>query len=133
MSLIDDLNAIRSERGTLTPEVVVEAASAPEHPLHNRFDWDDTTAAHKWRLTQASELLRVTFKPDPKKPTELRYYQAVRGENTPRSEYVPTNEALADPFTRELLIRQMRRDWQTFKARYEHLAEYAELFRQSTA
>lgn len=133
MSLITELDAIRSQYGTLTPEAVVEAASAPEHPLHNRFEWDDTAAARKWRLTQASELLRVTFKPDPKAPTELRAYMAVRGENTPRAEYVPTAEAMVDPFTRELLLRQMKREWLAFKARYEHMAEFAELFKQSTA
>lgn len=133
MSLVDDLNAIRDERGTLTPETVVEAASAPEHPLHNRFDWDDTAAAHKWRLTQAGELLRVTFRPDQQRPDELRAFMAVRGEHSPRSEYVPTSEAMSDPFTRELLLRQMKRDWLTFKARYERMDEFADLFREASA
>lgn len=127
--LCEQLQAIRDEHGSLTPALVVEVARNPEHPLHSRFDWDDTTAAHKWRLEQAGQLLRVTYRPIEGKPTELRAFSAVRGEDTPTSEYVPTGEALADPFTRELLLRQMKRDWQTFKRRYDHMAEYAALIR----
>ncbi len=125
MSLIDHLQAIRDEHGSLTPALVVDAARDPEHPLHSRFEWDDTIAAEKWRIEQASQLLRVTFRPDPKRPTDLRAFVAVRGENAPTSDYLPTAEALGNPFTRELVLRSMKRDWQTFKRRYDHMAEFA--------
>ncbi len=41
----------------LRPEAVVEAASDPEHPLHDDFDWDDASAAHAHRLHQARMLI----------------------------------------------------------------------------
>ena len=128
-ALIEQLATIREEHGTLSPELLVEVASNPDHPLHDRFEWDDAIAGHKWRLEQAGQLLRVTFRPDPAKPTDLRAFVAVRGEDTPKSEYVPTADALADPFTRELLLRQMKRDAQTFQRRWKNMEQYAEVVR----
>lgn len=124
-NLIDHLNAIRDRHGVLTPEVVVAEAADPEHPLHSRFTWDDTEAASKWRLHEAGQLLRVTFRPDPEKASDLRAFMAVKGEESPRSEYVPTTEALADPFTRQLLLTRMKREAAAFKDRYSHMSEYA--------
>lgn len=124
------LQAIRDEHGTLTPALVVDTARNPEHPLHSRFEWDDRIAGEAHRLTQAGQLLRVTFRPDPSKPRDLRAFVAVKGEDTPTSDYVPTQEALADPFTRELVLRSMKRDWQTFQRRYKHMSEFAEFIRQ---
>lgn len=53
------LASLEDERGRLTPEEVIEAARDPESPGHVYFDWDDSTAAHKWRLTQARNILSV--------------------------------------------------------------------------
>lgn len=128
-TLIDHLNTIRDERGTLTPALIVEVAADPQHPLHHRFEWDDTAAAHKYRLTQAAQLLRVTYRPLPDKPTDLRAFSVTRQADTGASEYVPTEEVLADPFARELLLRQMKREWLAYKRRYEHMAEFAAYIR----
>ena len=29
----------------------------PNHPWHSKFDWDDESAAHKFRLKQAQDLM----------------------------------------------------------------------------
>lgn len=44
--------------GELTPNRVVEDAKDPESPLHRWFDWDDSEAAIKHRLSQARQLIR---------------------------------------------------------------------------
>lgn len=43
--------------GRLTPAEVLEEARNPESPLHDQFTWDDTEAAEKYRLGQASRLI----------------------------------------------------------------------------
>lgn len=121
------LTAVREEHGTLTPRLLVDIARDPEHPLHHRFEWDDSKAAEKWRLEQAGQLLRVTYAPLPGKPRDMRAFMAVRGDDSPTSEYVPTGEALADEFTRTLLLRQFDREWKAFKRRYSDLREFADL------
>lgn len=128
-NLRDQLQAIRDEHGTLTPRLVVDTAADPEHPLHSRFDWVDSIAADKWRLEQAGALLRVTFKPDPSKPVDLRAFVAVRGENSPQSDYTPLDEVAADPFAAELLKRSMKREADAFRRRWQHHAAYIDVVR----
>lgn len=124
-NVIDALTALRDEVGSLTADLVVEAATPEDHPLHSRFEWDDTVAGHAYRLTQAASLLRVTFKPDPTQPRELRAFLAIRGKDTRRSDYVPTAEAMADEFTRRLVLADMQREWRILKRRYNDMAEFA--------
>lgn len=127
-TLRDHLQAIRDERGSLTAALIVDAARSPEHPLHSRFEWDDSTAAEKWRLEQASQLLRVVkLPPDPTRPGDLRAFVAIKGTDTHRAEYVPTEEAMADPFLSRLVLSSMNREWRVMKKRYGHMAEFAEL------
>lgn len=44
--------------GRLSPNVVVEEAASEDSPLHGYFEWDEQTAAHKYRITQARDLIR---------------------------------------------------------------------------
>jgi len=127
-NLRDVLLEIREKRGTLTPEVVVEEASDPEHPLHHRFTWDDTEAARKWRLHEAGNLLRVKYKADVgNRRADLRAFWVRReADGTPTSTYEPIEEIILDPMQRELMLRQMRRDWTTFKKRYQHMEGFVE-------
>jgi hypothetical protein len=125
-NLRDVLMEIRAKRGALTPEIVVEEAADPMHPLHHRFTWDDSEAARKWRLHEAGNLLRVRYKADAgDERADLRAFWVTRGEDgKPTSHYEPVEEVIQDPFQRELMLRQMRRDWQTFKRRYQHMQEF---------
>jgi len=129
-TLKDELLAIRAARGLLTPATVLDAARPPESPLHSRFEWDDGIAAEKYRLAQASDLIRsvrVNF-------TTATGVESVRqfvvsGPST----YSPIEEVAQDPISRELLLRQFERDWKTFQARYSHLAEFLESIREVLA
>lgn len=129
-NLRDHLLAVREERGKLTPATVVDAARDPEHPLHARFEWDDTVAAEKYRHHQAHELIQIVkisrTRPDGEQ-REVRAFHAVRHER----EYVydPVEEIAADPVTRQILLREMERDWRTLKKRYEGVREFFELVR----
>ena len=53
------LERIRARnKGVLTPADVVKDASDESSPLHSYFTWDDTEAAHQYRLDQARTLIR---------------------------------------------------------------------------
>lgn len=127
-TLLTHLTAIHDEFGTLTPELVVDTARDPSHPLHTRFEWDDSTAAEKYRHIQAGDLLRVVKLPaDPSRPGDLRAFVAVKGKGSHRAEYVPTERAMADEFTRKLVLAEMEREWKALKRRYQHMAEFAQV------
>lgn len=66
MTQLEALKAIAArDGGRLLPEAVVEEARDEKSPLHGAFCWDDTKAAHLYRLDQAQRLIRkfhVTIK-----------------------------------------------------------------------
>ncbi len=50
--------AEKSEDGGVTSQALLNASRAKDAPLHNRFDWNNTSAGEKYRLKQAGKLLR---------------------------------------------------------------------------
>ena len=54
MSRLKDLE----RNGELTSLRVLEDAQDSESPLHQYFDWDDSSAAHRFRIEQARTLIR---------------------------------------------------------------------------
>lgn len=52
------LKAIEDANGRLTAEAVVKAAEPDDHPLHDKFEWDDSIAGPRYRLMQARRLIK---------------------------------------------------------------------------
>ena len=124
-TVLVELLAIYEQHSTVTPELVLEAATPDEHPLHDEFTWDDTEAAHNYRLNEARSLIRsVKIRPvDPEAPSDaVRAFVSVRPPSGP-SNYQPT-ERVDDAMSQRLVLAQMRRDIDTLKRRYGHLAAF---------
>lgn len=134
MNLRDELLKVREEYGVLTPEVLKDAARPKSHPLHSRiFDKAPKDAAEAYYTQRAQELIRVvkirfpTIDPGDKRT--VRAFQAVRGTDQAYT-YEPSEEVAADPFRRELVLREMEREWKQLKARYEAFVEFSEMVRR---
>lgn len=128
-SLRDELAKIHQQKQRLTAEAVVEAAAPVSHPLHNRFEWDDSVAGHKYRLVQATDLIRsveVNFVVD-ETPIRVREWHAVRRDST----YEPIGDVIEDEFTTQLMLRQAEREWTQLWERYQHLSQFIDLIRSS--
>jgi hypothetical protein len=54
-----ELARIHSERGSITPETVVDEARPASSPLHPVFEWNDLEAAEQHRQHQARNLIRA--------------------------------------------------------------------------
>lgn len=52
-----EIARIVREEGTCTPERLVQVAADPKNPVHPHFEWDDDVAAHRYRLTQAVDMI----------------------------------------------------------------------------
>lgn len=120
------LTTIYEQRGALTPAAVVEVASAPDHPLHSRFEWDDAEAARDFRLLQAGQLIRsVRLKITEPEVTEVRAFLHVPGtEAGAAGSYVPETEVRHDPVLQAVILQQMNREWRILKRRYENHAAF---------
>lgn len=128
------LGEIHAAHGMLTPTLVVRVAKKDDHPLHHRFEWNDKIAGHKYRLQQASDLIRevlVTYADGPEGKRKVRAFVNVQTPDGGR--YEPIESVAQDPFTRELTLRAAEREWKTLKERYDHLAEFIELVRKDVA
>lgn len=133
MSLRDELQAIYEQRGVLTPALVVDEARRPEHPLHSRFEWDDSVAGEAYRQQQAQTLIRSV---------KIRYVSADAAEvsdpvraftsvKTPTGyAYQPTLEVVTDPLKVRMVLADMRREWQQMRRRWEAYEQFWELVKR---
>lgn len=131
MSLRDQLQAVYEDRKQLTPADVLEVASDPDHPLHARFEWDDTAAAGKWRQHQAHELIRsvkIAYIDGNGHPADVRAFHAVRTERG--HVYEPVEEVAANELTTKLLLQDMEREWRTLRRRWEGFEQFTALVRR---
>lgn len=56
----EELQRIYQEKGGLNPSDIVEESRHDSAPLHPCFEWDDETAAEKYRQTQAMQLCALS-------------------------------------------------------------------------
>jgi len=56
-AILEELHGLISN-GRLLPEDVIDAARNPNSVLHNYFTWDDSEAAHQFRLQEARALIK---------------------------------------------------------------------------
>jgi len=124
--------------GDLVPSHVVDASRPSSAPLHQEFQWDDVSAAERWREEQARGIIRdVRVVYDQAPSIVTRAYQVVNTTAHPNKEgdkpravkvYRTTEEILADPGARADLLMQAMRDAQAFRKRYAGLQELWQIF-----
>lgn len=127
-----ELERIRTKHnGRLTPEAVLKEAGAKNSPLHKAFEWDDGEAASKFRLQQASYLIRsieviVERQKSKTKGSNVRAFVSVKRERD-RS-YTSLAHAMSDKDLREQVIAQAWEELQAWRRRYEKLSEFSKVF-----
>lgn len=125
-----ELDALRKKHsGLIRPEDVVEFAKDKKTALHDKFTWDDGTAAHEYRLWQARQVLRmyVTILDD--KREAVRMYVSLGSDRTKEGGGYRT---LADVLNSADYYAQMladaKRDFELFRQKYRRLKELKPLF-----
>lgn len=129
--LNEELLALRSEHGRLTPDLVVNAARPADGPLHDRFTWDDSEAAERYRLDEARQLIRsvrVVYRRPNGDTARVRGWLSIdRPELGGQKSYEPAEQVLADPLTSKILLRQLERELAAMEAKYSHLSEFRQV------
>lgn len=132
MSVRDELERIRGRNdGLLRPEDVVKAAKPKSSPLHDKFDWDDGTAAHNWRLEQARHLIRVFVQviDTGEGNTESRMFVALSSDRPGGGGYRVLTDVLGDDALRGALLQDAFDDMRRFTQKYSTLVELADVFK----
>lgn len=119
----------KNSHGELTPEDVLRDAASDNSPLHAYFEWSDTEAARQYRLQQARGLIRavVAIYTSPDKPAQ-RMRAFVHIPERGAEHYRDTAHAMSQERTRDLVLQQAWREFQSWRKRYKDLDEFAKLF-----
>lgn len=105
-----------------TPYDIVELAKDPQTELHKCFEWDDTTAAKKWRIHTAKQIccsLKVVVTQENKEPVAYRLIQADKEEKV----YKPVVFTVRHEDDYARLLRQAKEELAAFKKRYKSIVE----------
>jgi hypothetical protein len=94
----------------LTSEEILADARRAQSPLHEAFEWDDSTAAEKQRRSTArgiiGSLVVKTKNSDPKKRRQTRAFVFVKVPKHGRKCYMPVRSAMAQPELKAQVIEQ---------------------------
>jgi len=132
--IVSELLRIAQEHGgILRPEDVIEAAKDARSPLHDQFDWSDDVAAHKWRLHQARNLIRVCVRqielPNGAR-TECRVWVSLTPDRAlPGGGYRTMESVLVAQSLRQQLLADAMKEAEAFRTKYASLTELAEVHR----
>lgn len=113
--------------GQIKPLIVVENARNKSSPLHEYFDWNDTIAAGKWRISQAGMLLRwVQIELIKDKPS--RAFVNITDVDTRQNVYLSIEKALGEPELRKQLLNDSLRELDCWERKYQTLKELSLIF-----
>lgn len=114
--------------GELSPVVIVEDARDPKSPLHGEFEWDDTEAAHQYRLDQARYIFRAVEMVWEEEEVEIVAPSFVSVAVDTETPYRNIRNVLTDQNLRRDWKAQALRDLRSWRERYAHIKELSDVF-----
>ena len=104
---------------TYTPEQIVEKATDESTELHKCFEWDDSAAAHKYRLSQAQGIVRCLVLVNEKvEDKELPKVRAIVSTNMRENTYGPAKITVRNVDSYERLKAEALRELEAFRKKY---------------
>lgn len=105
-----------------TPQDVLEYARDPQTELHKCFDWDNTTAAEKWRRQQARWVCNSLVVTVIKEEQPSREYRIIQHDTEERV-YRPVVLTVHNKEQYGRLLDMAKRELKAFKERYAEIVE----------
>jgi glutamate synthase domain-containing protein 2 len=125
----DKLQELRDKHKGLTASIVIEDAKNKNSVLHGAFEWNDSKAAHEWRLHSARHLMRAVITKELDSSGEIRYQPAfvfVKTEEGPR--YESLARVLDDDEMRLQVINRALKEFEQWQKRYKEYEEFLSVF-----
>ena len=128
-----DANLVANEIADIgenaTPKQIVEKARDESTELHKCFDWNDTTAAEKWRIQQARQVvccLVIKQVDDRLNETPIRTFYMPDMQRD--KGYRATELIIRDKDEYQRLLDRAMGELRSFKVKYSMLTELEEIF-----
>ena len=129
-----ELDKISKENnGHLVAEEVVNKAEDRRNPLHNYFEWDDTTAGQRHRLWQARNLINhitVVIKYDHTQKEQKAFFSvnSTPNEKTKNVVYVNVEKVLSEPELRDQVLLRALTEIEYWQEKYAQYKELIKIF-----
>jgi len=126
-----ELAQLQKEHGLLRAEDVVNFARNEDTALHGEFEWDDSEAAHQYRLAQARKIIRVNVQILPTGHDNVVvpvYVSLAQDRDQPGGGYRRLVDVMSDEELRAQLLQQALTDFERVGRRYRTLKELAPIF-----
>jgi len=128
--IADEIKKISDQNGgILKPEIIVKEAEQEESPLHPYFCWDDSEAAHAYRIWQARQLIAVVVQYEKHIGKNTRVYVSLSQDRVNEGGgYRVLADVLSDRHLRNELLSDALKELNRFEEAYKDLKELAEVF-----
>ena len=125
----DKLQELRDKNNGLTASMVIEEAKHKTSVLHGAFEWDDSKAAHEWRLHSARHLMRSVEIVSTSAEGDVRNLPAfvfVKTESGPQ--YESLARVLSDEELRIQVLNKALKEFEQWQQRYKEYEEFLNVF-----
>lgn len=126
----EELERLEKQHGYLTAKSVLDSAKTVDSPLHDWFEWDDSTASEKYRLMQARMLMtrvKVVIA-DIQHPGYVNVNLIVN--SVPTRGYVSLVRALSDAELSRQVINKAVKEIEYWQQKYQNYQELNGLINQ---
>lgn len=123
-----ELENLIAEDGLLHAEAVVKFAQDRRTALHSAFEWDESFAAHQYRINQARELIRITVTILPQTNKPINAFVSIRSDRKMGGGYRKVEVVMKNPKSREEMLQAAFLELEAFKSKYAELIELADVF-----
>lgn len=126
------IESIEKKDGSVTKKSLLDASRPEESPTHNAFDWDDSSAAEKYRLSQAGFFINnicVKVVSDDTKPVEkhVAFVNVVEGKHN-TAQYKSVRTAYSNKVEKANVLKNALMELKAFQDKYNRLEELTEVF-----
>ena len=122
-----------AQNGDLTSARFLEVSRPEDAPTHNLFEWNDSVAAERYRLQQATVAInsvevQIVNEATATVTPQAAFVNVVRKATAQPGSFAPIEIALSDENMRSTLLLNALNELKSFRRKYNQLSELSDVF-----
>ena len=122
-----------AQNGELTSSSFLDASRPEESPTHNLFEWDDSIAAERYRLQQATVAInsievQIINEANATVMPQAAFVNVISKAPSRPGSFAPIEIALSDENMRSTLLLNALNELKSFRRKYNQLSELTDVF-----
>ena len=122
-----------AQTGELTSARLLDVSRPEDAPTHNLFEWNDSVAAERYRLQQATVAInsvevQIVNESTATAISQAAFVNVISKAPARTGEFAPIDVALSDANMRNALLQNALKELQSFRRKYSQLSELTAVF-----